>query len=181
MVEEMDGKIDWNDAASITTTGYSTEKNTPTRTVVTEDFEEDTYGAKPGGDEAVPWANEKFVIRHRESGQAIAVNDDGDVQLTFLDNVDMRESCHWKCVEKDGWFGFKHEGRYLGHDNSGNFIAEAKRHRAYEYFCTRKHPDGGYQLMVLHGWVFHSMGVKEDGQKLVETEDGGALWDFLKV
>jgi len=103
--------------------------------------------------------------------------------LKDFSDIGMSESCWWDCVEKNGFFGFRHEGVYLGHDNQGNFIARVRRHDAWEHLCTRKHPDGGYQLMTLHwwGWVFRFMGVDHDRQRLVETTDGGALWDFLKV
>lgn len=180
-VEDMDSKLEQNDATSTTTTSPSTEDPTPTETVVSDDFEGDIYGADPGVGEAVPWVGETFVIRDRESGKAIAVNDDGDVRLSFFIFVATHQSCHWKCVEKDGWFGFKHEGRYLGHNGRGGFHAEVKHHRAYEYFSARKHPKGGYQLMTLHGWVFRNMAIGKDGEELVETTNEGALWDFVKV
>ena len=35
--------------------------------------------------------------------------------------------------------------------------------------------------MTLHGWVFHKMAVGEDGRKLIEVTDEGALWEFLKA
>ena len=121
------------------------------------------------------------VIRHRESGLAIVVNEDGDVQLRFFYGVHTSQNCHWKCAEKNGWFGFKHEGRYLGHDGNWGFHAEAKHHKPYEYFCIRKHPDGGYQLMTSHDWIFRNVDIEEDGEKLFETTHSGALWDFVKV
>ena len=176
----MDGKLGQDDATSTTMTSPSNDE-TPTYTIVTDDFEGDIYGADPSLIEAVPWGGEKFVIRQRQSGRAIAVNEDGNVRLTFFDNIATSQSCHWKCVEKDGWFGFKHEGRYLGHDGSRRFRSEVKHLKDYEYFCARKHPEGGYQLMTLHGWVFRNMAVGEDGEELVETKSEGDLWDFLKV
>ena len=181
MVGEMDCKVDQNDATSTITTSLSTKDITPTHTVVTDDFERNIHGAHPSVLEAAPWGGETFVIRHRDSGQAIAVNEDGDVRLTLFEHVGTCQSCHWKCVEKDGWLGFKHEGRYLGHDAKRGFHSEYKHHKGHESFCTRKHPEGGYYLMTLHGWVFRNMAVGEDGQKLVETSDEGALWDFVKV
>jgi predicted phage-related endonuclease len=118
---QMEGILEQDDATSITMTSPSTKDDTPTHSIVTDDFERDIYGAGPGVIEAVHWGGETFVIRHRESGRAIAVNEDGDVRLTFFDNVATSQNCHWKCVEKNGWFGFKHEGRYLGHDGKRRF------------------------------------------------------------
>lgn len=56
-----------------------------------------------------------------------------------------------------------------------------KHHQDYEYFCEKKHPEGGYYLMTLHDWVFCKMDVREDGQELVEVTDEGALWEFVKI
>ncbi|KAI4142211.1 MAG: hypothetical protein LQ340_007411, partial [Diploschistes diacapsis] len=169
----MDDKVDWNDATSTTMTNPLKEEHTPTHTVATDDLEGDINDTDLSGVEAVPWAGDTFVIRHRDSGRAIAVNEDGDIQLMFFHEVGTSQSCHWKCMEKDGWFGFKHEGRYLGHDNNWGFHAEVKHHKGHEYFCARKHPDGGYQLMTVHGWMLRKMDIGQDGQKLVETTNKG--------
>lgn len=64
------------------------------------------------------------MIRHKDSGRTFAVNDDGDARLAFLDDIETSSSFYWKCVEKDRWFRFKHEGRYLGHDGKESFHAE---------------------------------------------------------
>lgn len=130
--------------------------------------------------EVVPWDGGTYVILHRESGRAIAVNDDGALRLIAIGDLGMSEACHWKCVEKHGWFGFKHAGRYLGHDNN-NFRADARFHPQHENFCVRRHPSGGCQLRNLHRWSFRNIGIGDDGQKLVMARDEGALWDFAMV
>ena len=181
-IKETDGTSLYSNARSATMTSLSSKIYTPTHTLDTDDWERSIYNTNfDDVIDAAPWAGETFVIRHKDSGQAVAVNDDGDVRLAFLDKGGTSSSCYWKCVEKDGWFGFKHEGRYLGHDGKGSFHAEMKHHMSYEYFCTKKHPEGGYYLMTLHGWVFHKMAVGEDGRKLNEVTDEGALWEFLKT
>lgn len=178
----MDGKSKNSNAGSVTIASLSPKVYTPTHTVNTEDWEKSTYDADFGVIDAAPYAGETFVIRHRDSGRAVTVNDDGDVRLAFLDNIGTSSSCYWKCDEKDGQFGFKHEGRYLGHDGNGGYHAEVKHHRSDEYFCAKKHPEGGYYLMTLHGWVFRKMAVGKDGQKMVEvTTNEGALWEFVKI
>lgn len=129
--------------------------------------------------EVVPWDGDTVLILHRGTGHAIAVNDDGQVRLTDINNVGLSEGCRWKCVDKSGWFGFKHAGRYLGHDNK-NFRADAKNQKYRENFVVKKHPSGGYQLMNMHRWSLRSMGVAEDGKKLVVSNEA-ALWDFVKL
>lgn len=180
---EMDYKQYLDDNSSTVITSLSIDDNTPSHTVITEDLLGDASDSQSSGVEAVPWADEKFIIRHRQTGQAIGVDDEGDVRLMFFDNVGTIPSCHWKCVEQDGWFGFKHLGRYLGHNNRGGIHAEWKHHKQHEWLCVRKHPEGGYQIMTLHSWKFRYVTLGKDGQGVVETKDANeaALWDFLKV
>lgn len=177
----MNGKSKYSNAGSVTITSLSSKAYTSTHTVEIEDWEKSIYDIHFGVVDAAPCVGETFVIRYRDNGRAVAVNDDGDVRLTFFDNIGTSSSCYWKCEEKDGWFGFKHEGRYLGHDGNEAYHAEVKRHRSYEYSCAKKHPEGGYYLMTLHGWVFRKMAVEKDGQELVEVTDEGALWEFVKI
>ncbi|ORY71020.1 uncharacterized protein BCR38DRAFT_404146 [Pseudomassariella vexata] len=139
----------------------------------------------PGFGESVPCHNQVFVIRHRASGRAIAINDNGDVHLALFADVGTTQSCHWKCIETDGWLGFKHEGRFLGHDGRGGYRAEAKAHNNWEYFCEKRVPglEGGSLLMQLRGWVFEKLDVEGegDGLRLVKKMSGGAVWDFVKI
>lgn len=180
-VDNVDVKFYQLDAAPISS--VSTHIDTPAPTTANGDLGGEIHWAKPGGGEGetVPWGGETFVIRHRSSGRAIAVDGDGAVGLTSWNNLGVTDCCHWQCIDNDGWFGFKHAGRYLGHDARRGFQASAKHHKQHEQFYVRQHPDGGYQLMTLHRWAFRYMGIGDDGQKLVEVTDGGALWDFYKV
>lgn len=181
LFKEMDGKSNYSNATSATMKSHSPKIYTPTHTADPDDWERSVCDTNIGVVDAAPCAGETFAIRHKGTGRAIAVNDDGDVRLALFDNAGTSSSCHWKCVEKDGWFGFKHEGRYLGRDGNGGFQAEVKHHKAHEYFCAKKHPVEGYYFMTLHGWAFHKMAVGKDGRKLIEVTDEGALWEFLKI
>lgn len=98
----------------------------------------------------------------------------------------------WVCVEKPGWLDLRNpvSGTFLGHDSRGGIIAERKHHRDWEYLCFRRHPSGGYTILVKHRdsyWKGSVLGKaalgREDGRSLVETEEegGGAQWEFEEV
>ena len=180
----MDRKNSLQDDATSTMTRLSVNDLTPTHTsppTEGDTRDHDTFG---GGIQAVPWAGERFVILHRDSGQAIAINDDGDVRLDRF--IHVSTTCQWLCVESKGFFGFKHEGRYLGNDNAYGIHAESKHHSTYEWIMARKHPNGGYQLLMpfQNEYRFVAvMGVGLGGHKLVISckVETAASWDFLKV
>ena len=142
--------------------------------------------AKSASTEApVPWPGSAFAIRHIGSGHFIGLDDGGNVRLKAVENVGARESCHWRCHEKDGWFGFRHEGRFLGHSGEKDMHAESKHHKEWESYCIRKHPEGGYQIMSPRSKTFWYLGVDKSGQKVVRVEHGNDVrattWDFTKV
>jgi len=172
----MKAELKEGDTASIATTTSSTVvTNTPTPTTVTDDFSGYiTYC------DAVPWAGEIFMIRDRIHGRVITLTD-GKLQLE--PNVSGLGSWYWVCVEKDGWLGFRNyaSGAYIGHDGKGNFHAKVFHHKGHEFFCARRHPDGGYLLLMRHGNKLWKMDIKEGGNELVETENKGTLWEFVKV
>ncbi|KAJ5964189.1 uncharacterized protein N7479_004065 [Penicillium vulpinum] len=73
-------------------------------------------------------------------------------------------------------------GTFIGHNNRGQFIAEAKRHRDWESFCVREHPDGGYVLLVKQGSGFLPMRIHGGTQIAVSTtRDDGIAWDFVRA
>ncbi|KAK6613766.1 hypothetical protein H4I96_00087 [Botrytis cinerea] len=133
-------------------------------------------------DNAVPEPGGIFMIRKRGYGKMITL-EDGNLQLKPDSGMG---GCHWVCVEKDGWLGFRNciSGTYIGHDGRGKFYAKATRHKDYESFCVRKHPDGDYLLLTRHWSKLWKMDIKrnDDGlNELVETETGGTTWQFVKV
>lgn len=109
----------------------------------------------------------------------------GKLMTSVEGEFDPKESVQWECVEKNGWFGFKHNGKFLGRGRGfggwGNLLLEAKTMGSNQGFAVRQHPDGGYQIMALNRWSYDKLGVDGDGQKLVLTKDGNALWDFVSV
>ncbi|RYP40508.1 hypothetical protein DL767_001637 [Monosporascus sp. MG133] len=159
---------------------------TPTHTALSDDeymgldprFSKASTSATP---ETVPWPGNKFVIRERASGRAIALVD-GELRLSWWDCAGDR-GAHWICEDKNGWLGFRNpvSNTYMGKDNRGNFYAKANQHRAWEYFCAMRHPEGGYILLMRHWDELLKMAVGEDGCKLVTTKGEGTVWEFLKL
>jgi len=134
-------------------------------------------------DNAVPEPGGIFIIRKRGYGKIFTL-EDGNLQLKS--SISEVGGCHWVCVEKDGWLGFRNciSGTYIGHDGRGKFYAKATRHKDYESFCVRKHPDGDYLLLTRHWSKLWKMDIKRNGDglnELVETETGGTTWQFVKV
>ncbi|KAH8648590.1 hypothetical protein BX600DRAFT_475515 [Xylariales sp. PMI_506] len=139
------------------------------------------------GNGAIPWDGQIFLIRHRDSHQILSVDDRGNGRLSSFDDgeSDPTKYCQWQCVEKNGWFGFKHMGKFLGRGRGiggfSNLLAESKQLGNNQVFGLRQHPSGGYQIMALNRWTYDKIDVGQGGQKLVLVKDGGALWDFVSV
>ncbi len=53
-------------------------------------------------------------------------------------------------TEKDGWMVSRDVASYmyLGCDDDGDIRCAATQHQAWEYFCIRHRPDGGYLLLM---------------------------------
>jgi hypothetical protein len=176
IISKMKSELEEGDTASIVMTTCSTvATNTPTHTTATDDFWDHNTCR-----DAVPWAGETFMIRDRIRGRVITLKD-GNLRLEA--NASRTGGWHWVCVEKNGWLGFRNyvSGTYIGHDGKGNFYAKVGHHEGHEFFCARRHPDGGYLLLMMHGMKFWKMDIGEDGNKLVETENEGTAWEFVKV
>ncbi|CZR57751.1 uncharacterized protein PAC_07640 [Phialocephala subalpina] len=156
---------------------------TPPETVATFLDEQDPLTPfKPTS--SVPWPGSTFIIRSAESGQVLTLVDG---QL-ILASPGGRGSIHWACVETKGWLGFRNtvSGRYLGHDNRGKLRCVADRHQAWENFCARLTPDGGYILQMTHFERLWKVGMqvergKEMLAKVGEGRDDGIVWEFVKV
>ncbi|KAI1076903.1 hypothetical protein F5B20DRAFT_554196 [Whalleya microplaca] len=162
---------------------YSTLANdlTPTHSMTSRDsLNSPQFATSPPHAETVPWPGQKFAIRSQTSGRVITLVEG---ELRMEDNLGEQGGWHWVCVEKNGWLGFRSpvSGTYMGHNGRGGFVAAVKHHKSYEYFCTRRHPDGGYLLLMKHGDDLWKMDVGEEGHDLIETKGDGTVWDFVKV
>lgn len=171
--QQPDTEVDLYEAASAMSATTRTS-DTPTHSTVTE--EPPSYTPT----ETVPWPGETFVIREPNQGLAITLTEG---RLRLRQEMGNRGGCHWVCVDRNGWLGFRNavSGTYLGHDQKGNFYAKVQHHEPHEYFCARRHPRGGYILLMRHGNDLQKMAIGEDGESLVETKGEGTAWEFFKT
>jgi hypothetical protein len=135
---------------------------------------------------AVPCAGETYIIVEKASGSAITQTN-GELQLE--PDTSRRGCFYWVCVEADGWLGFYNtaSGNFMGHNAKGKVLATAKHHKAWEYFCARRHPGGGYLLLTTthgKGWKLEKVAIDQDGKGLVlkeAQEHESVVWEFVKV
>ena len=131
-------------------------------------------------EEAVPAPDQTFLIRDPECGKSIVVID-GNLQLHGT--LPYNPASQWTCFEANGWLGFRNRATrmVMGHNGRGWFHAKVTHHRAHEWFQARRHPDGGYLLLVKHRDYLWRMDVAEDGKGLLEKPEGGKRWEFVAV
>ncbi|KAI1409316.1 hypothetical protein F5Y13DRAFT_170621 [Hypoxylon sp. FL1857] len=153
---------------------------TPTHSMATTDLLTERRSSIALLKETPPWPGHTYIIRHPVSGRQITLVR-GELRLEH--HTGNQGGYHWICVEKDGWLGFCDpvHGTYMGCDTLGGYISKVKHHKACEFFCTRRHPDGGYVLLTQSGPALAKMSVAADGSKLVETKGEGTAWEFVKV
>lgn len=97
----------------------------------------------------------------------------------------------WRCVEKNGWMGFKDpaSAQYLGYQEHGFLFCRVPHHLKNEYICPRLLPGGGWYLLVRQGDHLRPLGVvsneSDDGMKqkikIMDWTSDGILWDFIEV
>ncbi|KAK5994637.1 hypothetical protein PT974_05119 [Cladobotryum mycophilum] len=102
---------------------------------------------------SIPWAGNTYNIIEKSTGRALVLKDGGYLCLRDI-GEDQSPLHRWLCVEKNGYFGFANvqTGRYVGHDNNWGMRAWAIHHEGWEFLTPRRHPDGGYELLVPHWW-----------------------------
>lgn len=135
---------------------------------------------------SVPEPNHVYMIREVNLDQALTVLDG---ELTLTSHTDTRGGWQWRCEEHpNGWMGFRDavSGRYLGHDNRGGYIVQAKKFLDWESFVIRHRKNGGYNLCVKYGHKLKPVGIAGgDGSeaKLVDASGSAeaALWVFIEV
>ncbi|EQL01546.1 hypothetical protein G6O67_007019 [Ophiocordyceps sinensis] len=139
-----------------------------------------------GWHHAVPWPGHTFMIVEKNSKRAITLPDtSGRVCLQDThEGHDTNARQQWHCVRRYGWFGFLNpqSGKYLGHNDHNGIVARADKQGCWENLMPRKHPDGGYELLLPHWWwAVRVMVVAHDGKSLAVRDDGTTLWEFVKV
>ncbi|KAI0893038.1 hypothetical protein F4806DRAFT_477995 [Annulohypoxylon nitens] len=144
--------------------------------------ENDYYSPPPFYKETVPCPDNTYIIRNPISGRQITL-EHGELGLKH--HTGEQGGYHWKCIENGGWLGFRDpiHGMYMGRDARGGYVARVKKHNAWEHFCARRHPDGGYVLLTRHWDSLMKMDIDKSGTKLIETsgKGKGAAWEFVKV
>lgn len=139
--------------------------------------------------EVVPWANKTYEIRHRPSRKLITLVD-GKILLQYPNNA--KGGRYWKCTESFGWFGFRNQvsGTYITrtslHGHQCTWAAQSFEHNASGYFCAKKHPEGGYLLLVRDHRPNRSdqlvqLSVCPKAEWLMDGQEGKGLWEFVEV
>ncbi|TFA99698.1 hypothetical protein CCMA1212_008529 [Trichoderma ghanense] len=162
---------DKTDDSSTTCTQYTPETSEPT--IVGEPWDGRRY--------AVPWPGNKYHIFINDTDRAICSNESGGVYVHDI-NSDVHKQFTWLCVEKNGYFGFVNmaTGRFIGHNNQDLLRSEALNHEAWELMTVRKHPKGGYELLMPHWWhTLKRVSVVAGSDDLVLRQHGTTLWQFV--
>ncbi|KAL4781985.1 hypothetical protein BJX76DRAFT_306797 [Aspergillus varians] len=172
---------------------FSHDCNTPTDTSPPESYADPDHPPYLAPLAVPPEGGATFVIRDPQTGLVIALRN-GMLSLRPERQVHgfglTGRGSHWHCVENDElWLGFRNavSGTYIGHDNKQScwrFIADAKAHKPWEWFCARQHPGGGHMLLVRHNDGFRAMKIGgEQNRELIvgERGQGGTAWEFIVV
>ncbi|GKU15281.1 unnamed protein product [Fusarium langsethiae] len=116
---------------------------------------------------SVPHHDGKCLI-HNVSRNRVLTCHDGHLRLEPAD-----------IKEENGFRGFKNvaEGAFLGHGLGWDFCAKVYHHKSWEDFTLRHMEGDMYLIQTLYLWKQR----KEDGNGLFREDDGGTLWEFIKV
>jgi hypothetical protein len=108
---------------------------------------------------SVPSAGSNFIIRDT-APEKVLIFQKGAIRLG---DVGGNYTYRWHCIEKDGWFGFRDtaSNMFLGHGRQGIIRCQAGYHRAWEEFCMRSVPGGGYNLLVKHYNQLRPIGLEQ--------------------
>ncbi|KFA59968.1 hypothetical protein S40285_08016 [Stachybotrys chlorohalonatus IBT 40285] len=129
---------------------------------------------------AEPEANQIFLIIDKSSGRGLTCHN-GEVRLEARTNIG--RNWQWRCVEKDGFFGFQNvaEGGFLGHDFWWHICAREKHHLGWECISVDRRPGGGYWMKLLHWWTYWQLSARTDHNGLFAERHNGTLWEFVRV
>ncbi|KAI5862988.1 hypothetical protein GGS23DRAFT_46961 [Durotheca rogersii] len=131
-------------------------------------------------EETVPHPGATYIIRDPATRRLLTIVGG---QLRLEHHAGDRGGYHWDCVETKGWLGFRNPafGVFLGHDGHGRIIASARLHRPWEYFCVRRHKQGGYLLLSRWFDDLWKLDKGSDGRTIVRQAEGGLAWEFERV
>ncbi|KAI2614911.1 hypothetical protein GGR54DRAFT_323899 [Hypoxylon sp. NC1633] len=134
----------------------------------------------PQSVETAPCPGQTYMIRDPTSRRLVTLKG-GELRLE--PHAGYHGGFYWECVETKGWLGFRNPAYnvYIGHNGRDGLVAEKKHHQGWEWFCVRRHQDGGYILLSRWWDDLWKVDIAEDGQKLIRRADGGVAWEFEKV
>ncbi|KAL7919640.1 hypothetical protein ACQKWADRAFT_300679 [Trichoderma austrokoningii] len=164
---------DQTDISSTSFTQYTPETSEPT--IFGEVWDGRRY--------AVPWPGNKYNIFINGTNRAICCNPSGHLYVYDF-NQDKFQQHTWLCVEKNGYFGFVNPqtGRYIGHNSHDKLHSATYQHEAWELMTVRKHPEGGYELLMPHWWhTLKRVGVVEGSDDVVLRQHISTVWQFVKA
>ena len=152
---------------------HTTEHDTPSRSSSPNTQDSMTLCA--------PVEGRIYMIRHRQSGKVISLK----FGIIVVDVSNQLSGRFWKCLETDGYQGFRETGsnRVLGHNGKNGLRATVDHHREWEHFVIRHKGNEGYHLQSRHGGSLKWVGIGSDGHTLVTAEsyDKAAIWEFVEV
>ncbi|KAI1378544.1 hypothetical protein F4677DRAFT_443032 [Hypoxylon crocopeplum] len=154
--------------------------DTPPETLAADVLAEDYMFSLPKSVETAPCPGQTYMIRDPTSQRLITLSRG---RLCLEDHAGDRGGYHWECVETKGWLGFRNPAFnvYIGHDGHDAIVAEKSNHKGWEYFCVRRHPDGGYLLLSRWWDDLWKVDIARDGHSLIRKDHGGVAWEFVKV
>ncbi|KAK5660293.1 hypothetical protein OQA88_12833 [Cercophora sp. LCS_1] len=136
--------------------------------------------------DATPWPGQTYILLHLPTHRALCLSNGKPILVppsppTLPSHTG---NWHWAVTETVGYLGLRNcaSGTYLGRNFGGGIEAMAGHHRWWEYFCARRHPEGGYVLL-------NANCVAQEMEKVGLGEDGGlrlgcdkeARWEFVRV
>ncbi|WZH48443.1 uncharacterized protein QYS62_009617 [Fusarium acuminatum] len=160
--------------------------DTPIYTVTSPDVGGTSKGSFGLTRKSNPHHDGKYLI-YDVSRRRVLTYHNGHLRLELMDlekpQSHVSEHAQWQCSERNGFRGFQNvaAGTFLGHDFWWDFYAKVSHHKGWEDF-TLRHVEGGmYQIQTLDFWKQRQVSAKEDGNGLFRDDDGGTLWEFIKV
>lgn len=130
--------------------------------------------------DATPWPKKTFIIRNRDDGRAITLIN-GRVRLMGM--TGHVGCCLWRCDETGIHFAFRSivSGGFLGCDVYEDVCVAAHIPTTSEQFAAWKHPDGGWELLLMAKNRKVKLGIEKGSQKVVLVEEGETTWEFCEV
>ncbi|KAL7788418.1 hypothetical protein V8C43DRAFT_307199 [Trichoderma afarasin] len=137
-----------------------------------------------GSLDTVPWPDKTYMIREKESGLVIGISDGRLYMHEFSKGLDP-EPYHWFCVESNGYFGFfnRRNNKYLS-SRKGSALCTVSDFGTTEYFFPRRHPNGGYQLLVaviaVNSIRANQVAILSQ-DNIIMRQHAGTIWEFVQV